>query len=65
MHLVAIVGSNTGISAGLRARELDPTVAVAYPNISFCGIPCYLSGKGPTTANLGLIRTTTLPHIRW
>ncbi len=49
MHLVAIGDSNAGISAALRARELDPTsdvtvvVADAYPNFSICGIPYYIS----------------------
>ena len=51
MHLVAIGGSDAGISAALRARELDPTVDVtvvvadAYPNFSICGIPYYISGE--------------------
>jgi NADPH-dependent 2,4-dienoyl-CoA reductase/sulfur reductase-like enzyme len=51
MHLVAIGGSDAGISAALRARELDPncdvTVVVAdsYPNFSICGIPYYVSGE--------------------
>ncbi|WP_085369587.1 FAD-dependent oxidoreductase [Leifsonia sp. NCR5] len=50
MHLVAIGGSDAGISAALRARELDPatdvTVVVSdeYPNFSICGIPYYFSG---------------------
>ena len=50
MHLVAIGGSDAGISAALRARELDPAVDVtvvvadAYPNYSICGIPYYFSG---------------------
>lgn len=45
MHLVAIGGSDAGISAALRARELDPscevTVVLAddYPNFSICGLP--------------------------
>ncbi|MBZ4487890.1 FAD-dependent oxidoreductase [Microbacterium sp. cx-55] len=49
MHLVAIGGSDAGISAALRARELDPSVDVtvvvadAYPNFSICGIPYYFS----------------------
>ncbi|MFB2598031.1 FAD-dependent oxidoreductase [Herbiconiux sp. P17] len=49
MHLVAIGGSDAGISTALRARELDPTVDVtvvvadAYPNFSICGIPYYFS----------------------
>ncbi|MBA8816756.1 NADPH-dependent 2,4-dienoyl-CoA reductase/sulfur reductase-like enzyme [Microbacterium halimionae] len=51
MHLVAIGGSDAGISAALRARELDPSVDVtvvvadAYPNFSICGIPYYFSGE--------------------
>ena len=40
MHLVMIGGSDAGISAALRARELDPAcdltvvLADAYPNAS-------------------------------
>lgn len=50
MHIVAIGGSDAGISAALRARELDPTVEVTvvvadrYPNFSICGIPYYFTG---------------------
>jgi NADPH-dependent 2,4-dienoyl-CoA reductase/sulfur reductase-like enzyme len=53
MHLVAIGGSDAGISAALQARELNPgaevtvVVADAYPNFSICGIPYYLSGEVP------------------
>ncbi len=49
MHLLAIGGSDAGISTALRARELDPSVDVtvvvadAYPNFSICGIPYYFS----------------------
>lgn len=49
MHLVAIGGSDAGISTALRARELGPSVEVtvvvadAYPNFSICGIPYYFS----------------------
>lgn len=49
MHLITIGGSDAGISAALRARELDPEVDVtvvvgdAYPNFSICGIPYYIS----------------------
>ena len=45
MRLVAIGGSDAGISAALRARELDATAEVmvvladVYPNFSICGIP--------------------------
>ena len=58
MHLVAIGGSDAGISAALRARELDPdcdvTVVVAdsYPNFSICGIPYYVSGEVTKWQNL-------------
>jgi NADPH-dependent 2,4-dienoyl-CoA reductase/sulfur reductase-like enzyme len=51
MHLVMIGGSDAGISAALRAREVDPAAEVtvvledAYPNFSICGIPYYLSGE--------------------
>lgn len=50
MHLVIVGGSDAGISAALRARELNPatdvTVVVAdeYPNFSICGIPYYVAG---------------------
>ncbi len=58
MHLAVIGGSDAGISAALRARELDPTcevtvaVADAYPNFSICGIPYYVSGEVPRWQNL-------------
>jgi NADPH-dependent 2,4-dienoyl-CoA reductase/sulfur reductase-like enzyme len=51
MRLVAIGGSDAGIQAALRARELDPSADVtvlladAYPNFSICGIPYYVSGE--------------------
>jgi NADPH-dependent 2,4-dienoyl-CoA reductase/sulfur reductase-like enzyme len=51
MRLLVIGGSDAGISAGLRARELDPSVEVtllvadAFPNFSICGLPYYLSGE--------------------
>lgn len=59
MHLAIVGGSDAGISAALRARELDPTVDVtvvvadAFPNYSICGIPYFISGEvatGPTSA---------------
>src|SRR3974390_1878460 len=58
MHLVMIGGSDAGISAALRARELDPAADVtvvledAYPNFSICGIPYYLSGEVTPWRNL-------------
>ncbi|MFI1361231.1 FAD-dependent oxidoreductase [Streptomyces sp. NPDC020898] len=50
-RVIAVGGSDAGISAALRARELDPAgevtviVADAYPNFSICGIPYYISGE--------------------
>ena len=58
MHLVMIGGSDAGISAALRAHELDPAADVtvvledAYPNFSICGIPYYLSGEVAEWRNL-------------
>jgi len=58
MHLVAIGGSDAGISAALRARELEfasevtVVVADAYPNFSICGIPYYVSGEVTHWRNL-------------
>jgi NADPH-dependent 2,4-dienoyl-CoA reductase/sulfur reductase-like enzyme len=58
MHVVMIGGSDAGISAALRARELDPgvdvmvVVADAYPNFSICGIPYYVSGEVTHWRNL-------------
>ncbi|MEY2343309.1 FAD-dependent oxidoreductase [Acidithiobacillus sp. IBUN Pt1247-S3] len=57
-HLLIIGGSDAGISAALRARELAPawqvTIATAdrYPNFSICGIPYFLSGEVGDAANL-------------
>lgn len=50
-HILIIGGSDAGISAALRAREVDPAAAVtmlvadAFPNYSICGLPFYLSGE--------------------
>jgi NADPH-dependent 2,4-dienoyl-CoA reductase/sulfur reductase-like enzyme len=58
MHIIAIGGSDAGISAALRARELEPAtevtvvVADAYPNFSICGIPYYVSGEVTHWRNL-------------
>lgn len=57
-QLVIIGGSDAGISAALRAREIDPSVeptlviADSYPNFSICGLPFYLSGEVPDWRNL-------------
>ena len=58
MRVVTIGGSDAGISAALRARELDPAADVtvvledAYPNFSICGIPYYVSGEVAHWRNL-------------
>src|ERR1700722_9112876 len=58
MHVIAIGGSDAGISAALRARELDPSAEVTvvvsdrYPNFSICGIPYYISGDVTHWRNL-------------
>ena len=50
-NLLIIGGSDAGISAALRAKELDSSVRVTvalsdcYPNFSICGLPFYLSGE--------------------
>ena len=52
-RLLVIGGSDAGISAALRAHELDPRAEVSvlladeYPNYSICGLPFYLSGETP------------------
>ncbi|MBF2067842.1 MAG: FAD-dependent oxidoreductase [Calothrix sp. C42_A2020_038] len=57
-HLLIIGGSDAGISAALRARELDQNVDVtivvadSFPNFSICGIPFYLSGEVPDWRHL-------------
>ena len=58
MHLLIIGGSDAGISAALRARELDTgaeitvLLADAFPNYSICGLPFYLSGETPDWRDL-------------
>jgi NADPH-dependent 2,4-dienoyl-CoA reductase/sulfur reductase-like enzyme len=66
MHLVMIGGSDAGVSAALRARELDAgaevsvVVADAYPNFSICGIPYYVSGEVTDWRNLAHRTTADL-----
>ncbi len=66
MHLLMIGGSDAGISAALRVRELDPgtevsvVVADAYPNFSICGIPYYVSGEVTNWRNLAHRSTADL-----
>ena len=58
MKILIIGGSDAGISAGLRIKELSPEskvellVADAYPNFSICGLPFYISGEVPVWNNL-------------
>ncbi len=49
--IIVVGGSDAGISAALRARELAPQAVVSmvvadqFPNYSICGLPFYLSGE--------------------
>ncbi len=51
--LLVIGGSDAGISAALRARELNPNIQITliladhYPNLSICGIPYAVSKEVP------------------
>jgi NADPH-dependent 2,4-dienoyl-CoA reductase/sulfur reductase-like enzyme len=51
--VLIIGGSDAGISAALRARELDAAASITvvmadrFPNYSICGLPFYLSGEVP------------------
>ncbi len=57
-RLLVIGGSDAGISAALRAREVDPSwhvtlvVADSFPNYSICGLPFFLSGETPRWESL-------------
>lgn len=58
MRLVIIGGSDAGISAALRARELAPGTDISmiladeFPNYSICGLPFFLSGETPDAKQL-------------
>lgn len=58
MNLLIIGGSDAGISAALRAKELAPETQVTmlladeYPNFSICGIPFYISREVTHWKNL-------------
>jgi NADPH-dependent 2,4-dienoyl-CoA reductase/sulfur reductase-like enzyme len=58
MRILAIGGSDAGIAAALRARELDHSAEVSvaladdFPNFSICGLPFYLSGETPDWRSL-------------
>jgi len=51
MHVAVVGGSDAGIEAARRCRELEPgtqvtlLVADEFPNFSICGIPYYVSGE--------------------
>lgn len=65
MNIVVIGGSDAGISAALRARELNQAAEVKvlladeFPNFSICGLPFFLSGETPDWKQLG-----TGPNLR-
>ena len=67
MHLLIIGGSDAGVSAALRAHELDGSVEVTmvvaddYPNFSICGLPYFLSGETPNWRDLA--HRTEFPGI--
>ena len=58
MRLLIVGGSDAGISAAVRARELDRNAEIAvllnddFPNYSICGLPFYLSGETPDWKSL-------------
>ena len=58
MRLLIIGGSDAGISAALRAREIDRNAQVTvlladnFPNYSICGLPFFLSGETPDWRSL-------------
>ena len=63
MRLLVIGGSDAGISAAIRAREVNPSaditvlLADAFPNYSICGLPFYLSGETPNWQDLAHRKT--------
>jgi NADPH-dependent 2,4-dienoyl-CoA reductase/sulfur reductase-like enzyme len=65
-NLLIIGGSDAGISAALRAGEVDTTatvtviVADSFPNYSICGLPFYLSGQ---VADWHSLAHRTVPEI--
>jgi NADPH-dependent 2,4-dienoyl-CoA reductase/sulfur reductase-like enzyme len=67
LRILIIGGSDAGISAALRARELDSTTEVTialaddYPNFSICGLPYFISGETPDWRDLA--HRTEFPGI--
>jgi NADPH-dependent 2,4-dienoyl-CoA reductase/sulfur reductase-like enzyme len=58
MRIRIIGGSDAGISAALRAREIDRNAEISvfladdFPNYSICGLPFFLSGETPDWRSL-------------
>lgn len=58
MRVLIVGGSDAGISAALRAHELDHNAEIKvlladdFPNYSICGLPFYLSGETPDWKSL-------------
>jgi NADPH-dependent 2,4-dienoyl-CoA reductase/sulfur reductase-like enzyme len=69
MRLLVIGGSDAGIAAAVRARELDPSVEVtvvvadAFPNFSICGLPYFLSGDVADWRSLAHRTTADLEQV--
>jgi NADPH-dependent 2,4-dienoyl-CoA reductase/sulfur reductase-like enzyme len=67
MRLVIIGGSDAGVSAALRASEMDASASISmlladsFPNYSICGLPFYLSGETPQWRDLA--HRTEFPGI--
>jgi NADPH-dependent 2,4-dienoyl-CoA reductase/sulfur reductase-like enzyme len=67
LSILIIGGSDAGISAALRAHELDASARVAvvladaFPNLSICGLPYFLSGETPDWKHLA--HRTEFPGI--
>src|ERR1700756_4566643 len=58
MRVLIVGGSDAGISAALRAQELDSDAEIKvlladdFPNYSICGLPFYLGGETPDWKSL-------------
>lgn len=68
LKFLIIGGSDAGISAALRAHEIDGTAEITvvladgYPNFSICGLPFFLSGETPDWHQLA--HRTEFPGIK-
>jgi len=73
MKIIIIGGSDAGISAGLRIKEMDPKSELTillkdeYPNFSICGLPFYIGGQVENWKNLAHRSMDQLKKtgIRW